>query len=57
MMMTKINNFYNIDVLYFEFNKKIYIYVNGLGLYDYISIFSSMQTYLKHHQSRHEVFF
>ena len=28
MMMTKINNFYNIDVLYFEFNKKIYIYVN-----------------------------
>ena len=32
MMMTKINNFYNIDVLYFEFNKKIYIYVNGLTL-------------------------
>ena len=28
MMMTKINNFYSIDVLYFEFNKKIYIYVN-----------------------------
>ena len=51
MMMTQINNFYSIDVLYFEFNKKIYIYVNGLGLYDYISIFSSMQTYLEHHQT------